>query len=537
MDIRDYHDRTKHRFNQYARSKGYLDWETQPEAFREFDGAAKVALGFEGGEPIAWDELFAAGAREAAPMTADFIGDLLLHSLAISAWKQAGPSRWALRINPSSGNLHPTEGYAILPAVEGISDAPGVYHYLPRDHVLEHRAGLTEGAFAELTTGLPAGSFLLGLTSITWREAWKYGERAFRYCQHDTGHAIAALRLAAALRGWHLTALGWSHDVVDALLGLDRAEDFPVTEEREEAELILAVTPAPLASPPGAPDPAVLRDIRAAPWTGIANELSPDHDDWPIIEEAARASRNPGHAFGPAPDLPDRPAHPGDRPAHDARALFRQRRSAVSFDGGSSISTDGFLRILARTLPGRHPPFDALGFPPAIHLALFVHRVEGLTPGLYFLCRDPGALGRLKTALRPDAKWERPPGVPEDFPLHLIATGDCRAVAAQLSCGQDIAGASFFSLGMIADFEATLAAHGPWFYRNPFWESGVVGQMLYLEAEAEGARGTGIGCYFDDGVHELLGLAGRAFQSLYHFTIGIPVEDTRLTTLPPYPGR
>ena len=62
-----------------------------------------------------------------------------------------------------------------------------------------------------------------------------------------------------------------------------------------------------------------------------------------------------------------------------------------------------------------------------------------------------------------------------------------------------------------------------------------MGQVLYLEAEAEGARGTGIGCYFDDPVHEVLGLEGREFQSLYHFTIGIPVEDTRLTTLPPYP--
>ena len=36
-------------------------------------------------------------------------------------------------------------------------------------------------------------SLLVVLTSIHWREAWKYGERAFRYCQHDLGHAIAAV--------------------------------------------------------------------------------------------------------------------------------------------------------------------------------------------------------------------------------------------------------------------------------------------------------------------------------------------------------
>ena len=43
----------------------------------------------------------------------------------------------------------------------------------------------------ELTDQLPQGSFHVRLSSIHWREAWKYGERAFRYCQHDIGHAWA----------------------------------------------------------------------------------------------------------------------------------------------------------------------------------------------------------------------------------------------------------------------------------------------------------------------------------------------------------
>ena len=59
--------------------------------------------------------------------------------------------------------------------------------------------------------------------------------------------------------------------------------------------------------------------------------------------------------------------------------------------------------------------------------------------------------------------------------------------------------------------------------------------MLYLEAEAAGGRATGIGCFYDDPVHDVLGLDGHAFQSLYHFTVGRPVDDTRLTTEPGYP--
>ena len=62
----------------------------------------------------------------------------------------------------------------------------------------------------------------------------------------------------------------------------------------------------------------------------------------------------------------------------------------------------------------------------------------------------------------------------------------------------------------------------------------MLGQVLYLEAEANGLRGTGIGCYFDDACHQLFGLAGDRFQSLYHFAVGIPVEDARLRTIAPY---
>ena len=120
------------------------------------------------------------------------------------------------------------------------------------------------------------------------------------------------------------------------------------------------------------------------------------------------------------------------------------------------------------------------------------------------------------------------------LPLMRLARGDCRRLAQRLSRDQDVAADGFFSLGMIADFDASLDEFGPSFYRSLFWESGVVGQVLYLEAEAAGARATGIGCFYDDPVHDVLGLEGHAFQSLYHFTIGTPVDDPRLTTEPGY---
>ena len=172
-----------------------------------------------------YDALYAPGAVPVQPLDRGSLGIFFELSLGLTAWKQAGTSRWALRANPSSGNLHPTEGYAVVPPLAQI-DA-GLYHYLARDHTLERRATLTTEAAARLVALLPVGGFLVGLSSIHWREAWKYGERAFRYCQHDTGHAIAALRYAAGALGWR--ALLWDglgDDRVSALLGLDREADF-----------------------------------------------------------------------------------------------------------------------------------------------------------------------------------------------------------------------------------------------------------------------------------------------------------------------
>jgi len=182
-------------------------------------------------------------------------------------------------------------------------------------------------------------------------------------------------------------------------------------------------------------------------------------------------------------------------------------------------------------MPGIHPPWDALWWPPRVHLALFVHRVDDVEPGLYVLVREPQARERLQHAFGREFSWD---AADDRLPLWGLARGDARRLAEQLSCNQEIAADGFFSLGMIADFDRSLADYGPSFYRHLFWETGVVGQVLYLEAEAAGARATGIGCFYDDPVHETLGLTGHEFQSLYHFTVGMPVEDPRLTSEPGY---
>lgn len=521
--IHRYHDATKHHFQRFAQSLGYLDWASQPRPFRSFAGAPVVALSPDPAPP--------APDRDAA--VTDVIADVLRHALGLSAWKRfrspsTGPApglvetRWALRVNPSSGNLHPTEAYVVADPAGG----PSVFHYAADRPALEQRCAFSADAW-RVASEERADVWLIALTSIHWREAWKYGERAFRYCQHDLGHAIAALRIAADLAGRRVTLLPeWSHAEIAALAGLDRDTDY-VDAEREVPGCLLAVS---VEAPPRALRHERARLVEAARrgrWTGHASQLSADHAEWTIIDDVTRATEDPGRE-APSAVL----SAPSERVTY-SRALVLQRRSALAFDRQSHIERASFMRMLQHAMPGPHPPWDALWWTPRIHLALFVHRVAGLEPGLYMLPRDVAVLDRLRTACGREFLWEP---ADDEVPLFRLALGDCRALARRLSCDQEIAADGFFSLGMIANFDDSLRQHGPAFYRHLFWESGVVGQVFYLEAEAAGARGTGIGCFYDDPVHDVLGLSDHTFQSLYHFSAGVPVEDPRLTTEPGYSG-
>ena len=89
---------------------------------------------------------------------------------------------------------------------------------------------------------------------------------------------------------------------------------------------------------------------------------------------------------------------------------------------------------------------------------------------------------------------------------------------------------------MLAEFEPTVREN-PWFYRQLHWEAGLIGQALYLEAEVAGLRGTGVGCFFDDETHDFLGLKTPELQTLYHFTVGLPLSDQRIATQPAYPDK
>ncbi len=536
--VREYHERTKHRLDRFAISAGSMDWENQPDPFRQYAGAERIALErLEPTEEPTFDSLYQLSGLESQPLNKESVSRLFYDSLAISAWKQApGGPPWALRVNPSSGNLHPTEGYLVSGPVAGLFSEPSICHYSPFDHTFEKRASLDVSEWEEIASQLPDGAVLAALTSIYWRESWKYGERAFRYCNHDVGHAIAAIGYAAAALGWETRLIdSVSHDELASLLGVDRQEG----DEAEHPDCLMAIFPAE-ARERNTPlsleiSKDALRRLQDLDFSGKENRLSRRNHPWPVIEDAGKASRHDGKETGGFQTAGDPEAIPFADRGISARHIIRTRRSSQAMDGETGIDAEAFYRLLSRVTPSCSTfPSCILPWAPKAALMIFAHRVNGLAPGLYALPRNPDALDSLKNSLGKHFSWKKPDGCPKQLDLFLLLEGDYQSPSRMISCRQDIASDGALSLGMLAEFEMPLQESGASFYPRLFWETGLIGQILYLEAEAAGLRGTGIGCFFDDEMHDVLGISDRSWQSLYHFTVGGALEDSRIQTIPSY---
>ncbi|KAM0946661.1 putative nitroreductase [Dioscorea sansibarensis] len=557
-----YHTVTKHSYpSSFARGPHNLDWSNQPNPFLRFLSSPSISLPHPSSSSssphsLHYPLLFSSFPSPPLPFSILSLSYLLFHSLSLSAWKSTSFSTWSLRVNPSSGNLHPTESHLISPSLPS-SHPPFIAHYSPKDHSLQLRSFLP--------SPLLPNSLLLAFSSILWREAWKYGERAFRYCNHDVGHAIAAAAISAASLGWDSRLLdALSHSDLDSLLAIratypppPQLPDRPVRGrfpwiEFQHPDCVLAIFPFGSEVPV---DYSALRDaisrLSDLEWLGKPSPLSKDHVCWDLIYKTAEAVKKP---YTPSDGFSINPFRPSGL---ISKALYkdftvwdvvRKRRSAVDMDGVHMMERDTFYQILLHCLPSGELrpeekqgkqlalPFRVLTWDAEVHAVLFVHRVADLPQGLYFLVRNEDHFESLKQAMRQEFEWERPIGCPAGLPLYRLAKGDCQELAKQLSCHQEIASDGCFSLGMVARFEPVLREKGAWMYPRLFWESGILGQVLYLESHAVGISATGIGCYFDDAVHQVLGLDGLEFQSLYHFTIGSPVLDKRIMSLPAYPG-
>jgi SagB-type dehydrogenase family enzyme len=499
-----YHQATKHTYHSVRTSAHYLDWKNQPNPFRTYEGAPVTPLAPEPGFPDTGT--FAAMgaldrrtqlAREndsdnpdAVRLDAIWLSRLLWHSMAVSSWKKVPGTgnRYSLRVNPSSGNLHPTETYLALRGFTGVDD--GLYHYRAASHALELRSpgGWTQHLAQALRIPWAAeSSLIVGLTSIFWREAWKYRDRAYRYCCHDLGHAMMSLLLAARALGLPGGAIAHFADSrLTRTLGLTGSDEAPM------AFLIF-----PSRNSDGRKS-ILPRDV----FAGVPNELSSEEIPYELLlgihrstllSDTSRTPQNISTANAAAIGEGHPPLHAVSRDIVGDSSLgiiTRRRRSALDFDVRTPpMERSGMEQLLdfaTRDWPadwrGNFGGEDATDRPGTdfVTLYLYVHRVRDCEPGVY--------------------RWDR--GTRKLEQLHR---GNVERVAAYLSLEQALAGNACFAISMVADLAAAARNFGNRGYRYVHFEAGAIGQRLYLGAEALGWNATGIGAFYDDDVHRYLG--------------------------------
>ena len=267
------------------------------------------------------------------------------------------------------------------------ADGAGVFHYDPNHHQLEKRIEISDQIWNQLNDHYGCKGFYVALSTIYWREAWKYGERAFRYCNLDIGHAIACLSVSANLFGWKVNYLNSvTSQELDQLLGFDKTTWHP--GESEENELICFVHPPQSGNVPDDIPVGLIKEISQSDVVGGPNQLSDSHHDWNVIGEVSAATRS-GNSDSKLIRYSDVPYFTEQQYDCNAAEIIRQRRSGQSYDGVTGIGAEQFFAMLDRVIPrDKIAPFDVSLGEISVNLLLFVHRVEGLDSGIYFLVRD-----------------------------------------------------------------------------------------------------------------------------------------------------
>lgn len=514
-----------------------LERRNQPVPFRRYLGVPRWPLP----DPSADDdpETHGTPASRRASM-----GRLLAGSLALVGWRRNANAGFGLRVVPSAGNLHPTESYVLAEGLESTPIAPlgsprrqaatkaGLYHYSPFDHALERRAWLPQPAWESLRSACPEASCFIALSTIYWRCAWKYGERAFRLCQLDAGHAVAALDASAALGRQRVVWVDVADGILANLLGLD--ENPPPEEEEPLCLLALVPRDQPI-TPRWHPNASIRSHLAGMDCSGTSSPVEPQPRVWPGLHQVAQATRwRPDVATAMAPMVPPPTILGGSVWPWD---ILRRRRSRSQYADGP-LGAESFSALF-RTLSGEGSESSVPCGDDVVPL-LFVHRVEGIEPGLYIAAQPTTPLQELRADLRPDLEWREvemaEPGGAEAGRLICLSRGDARAAAVHLSGGQAAAGSAAFTAVFLARFADTLRTEGGFAYRRLHWRAGELGHRLYLESEALGLGATGLGGFFDDPICQLLGLRDEAWRPLYLLAVGLrDNEDDPLE--PPYAHR
>ncbi len=505
----EYHNTTNHLRWRSGDGPRKLDPANRPLAYKIYSSLAPIPLPLPPGTatPTApTGSLFDALATSTIPIAGEQVPDLqalaqlcFFSNGVTKTLKRAGrdlPTRAAA----ATGALFHIEMYLVC---GDLADLPaGVYHYGAHDNALRQlRAGDFRGHLIDATAAEPSivsALVIVIYTSTFWRNAYKYGSRAYRHSFWDNGTILAnSLAIANTLSLPTKIVLGFVDERVNALLDIDG--------EHEAATSLLSLghtAQAPLQGPAVAPLHLPITQLskhevaypRIAAMHSASSLATPQEvAEW--REQTALSLPNP--VLSTQPLIPLQPS--SELPVDSVAAVIKRRGSTRRFTH-ESINFVQLSTILTHALHGIaadcfHPD-DA----PLSSIYLIANAVENLQNGTYVLHQDQRALEQLQQ-------------------------GTFRHAAKALSLGQDLAGDAAVNIYFLVDLAPVLARFGNRGYRVAQLEAAILAGRIYLAAYALFLGATGL-TFFDNDVAAFFSPSAAARSVMFLIALGHPLKKS-----------
>jgi SagB-type dehydrogenase family enzyme len=506
----EFHEATKHSEISVHRSGHYLDWENRPGPFKVYTGVPVQDLPTEFLRPAlnALVSMSSSVPKEKAStgMGVGTLAELLYFSAGITREVNVqGRGTFYMRAAPATGALYPVELYVVCRALEGLK--AGVYHFSPGDFSLALlRAGDWTSAlssYAGSRADISAAPISVVLTSLAWRNSWKYQARSYRHWFWDGG-VIAANLLATAnsARLRSSVVLGFEDEAVNRLLGL-----------RAKREAAIAICPL-----------GVSADAATRPVGGRISDrdippaidpdfirLSPGEVEYPEVWEAHEASslRDFSEVMSWTRPPDEKPADPV---AHSPEQIYPLDRTLPKPDEGPDLARVILRRGSTRRFSPEPVTFEQLS-------NVLYHS----TRGVQFDLRVTNTL--LDVYLISNAVKDLPNGSyrfdSASGALQQLRPGDFRQMGGYLCLEQPLFTGASVVLFLMTDLSRALRLLGDRGYRAAQFEAGVVAGRMYLASYAQGMGASGT-TFYDDAVTEFFSPRAAQTTPMMALGIGIP---------------
>ncbi len=500
----NYHEATKYTEESLSQTAKQLDMSQQPSPFKEFVSSTRIRMApYLPFSPTPFDQ--EGESLEKGDPASDLgkISRLLYFTNGITGVIQYPGAAHALRAAPSAGALYPTEIYLVCRNSEDLAD--GIYNYQIADHSLvlvcegNHFSDLSAYSFNH--PAVEASQFILLLTGIYQRSAWRYEQRAYRRILLDTGHVLGNITSYAAEEKLAAHPIYDFHDeAINQLLFLN--------DEEEVCQLLVALPPFDRAErlslpprrviQPGPQDEEDAATMIALQKSGYFNE----------------GNSQPATATAEAMEVkyPTAAVMTLEQPelvwSGIAQTIVR-RRSTRKYSGDeiganqlSLLLWHAYQPFRAALNPDAVPEVepmhtnDWLCLPCDLETYVVVHNVTNVLAGIYHY--EPGA-----------------------HTLRTVRMGDFVRETWHICLGQELARDASAMIVHTADLPKAIERYGNRAYRSLHLDAGHLGERLNLAAVGVGLGVSGIGGFFDDEVNETLSL-DRDYITVYITTIGQP---------------